>query len=181
MIFVLDDDLGLTKKVSPCILVPPANSRKTFKTTISNWNLTEMQHHINLLSLVHWRIFYFLSKKCLRQVRNLKIIFTNVISILKVNETVVPKCFQIFSCCTVLPHSYATHSYTIFAAMLFWIGSKKIELTYFLTPSYPICSFFPPVKLFIAHMTRYVSTIRPRSQSALDIVLNKLIIIIRFF
>ena len=72
-------------------------------------------------------------------------------------------------------------SCTIFAAMLFWIGSKKIELSYFLTPSYAICSFFPPVKLFIAHMTRYVSTIRPRSQSALDIVLNKLIIIIRFF
>ena len=91
----------------------------------------------------------------MRQVRNLKIIFTNVISILKVNETIVPKCFQIFSCCTVLPHSYATPSYTIFTATLFWIGSKKIELSYFLTPSYDICSFFPPVKLFIAHMTRY--------------------------
>ena len=35
MILVLDDNLGLTKKVNPCILVPPANSRNTFKTTIS--------------------------------------------------------------------------------------------------------------------------------------------------
>ena len=85
MIFVHDDDLGLTKKVNPCILVPPANSRNTFKTTISNWNLTEMQHHINLLSFGHWLIFDFLSKKYLRQVKNLKIIFINVISILKVH------------------------------------------------------------------------------------------------
>ena len=154
MIFVIGDDFGSTRNLTPPIVVPTANSRKTFETTISNWNLTEMQHHINLLSFAHWLIFYFLSKNYLRQVRNLKIIFTNVISILKVNETVVPKCFQIFSCCTVLPHSYATRSYTIFAAMLFWIGSKKIELTYFLTPSYPICSLFPSVRLFIAHMTK---------------------------
>ena len=100
MIFVLDDNLGLTKKVNPCILVPPANSRNTCKTTISNWNLTEMQHHINLLPFAHWLIFYFLSKKYLRQVKNLKIIFTSIISILKVDETIVPKCIQIFSCYT---------------------------------------------------------------------------------
>jgi hypothetical protein len=88
------------------------------------------------------------------------------------------------------------------------LGPKKFELSYFLTPSYTICSFFPPVKLFLpfspqlsyffALVTRYVSTIRPRSQStqdpsqpkipvsprsqsALDIVLNTLIIIIRTF
>jgi hypothetical protein len=34
MIFVLDDDLGLTRKVNLCIHVPPANSCKTLKTTI---------------------------------------------------------------------------------------------------------------------------------------------------
>ena len=73
MIFVHDDDLGRTKKGNPCNLVPLANSRNTFKTTISNWNLTEMQHHINLLSFTHWLIFDFLSKKYLRQVKNLKI------------------------------------------------------------------------------------------------------------
>ena len=44
--------------------------------------------------------FWFSSKKYLRQVKNLKIIFTKVISILKVDETIVPKCFPIFLCCT---------------------------------------------------------------------------------
>ena len=34
MILVLGDDLGLTKKPNPCKLVPPANSRSTFRTTI---------------------------------------------------------------------------------------------------------------------------------------------------
>ena len=90
----------------------------------------------------------------------------------------------------------------------FELGPKKFELSYFLTPSYAICSFFPPVTLFLpfspqlsyffAHVTRYVSTIRPRSQSAqdpsqpkipvsprsqsaLDIVLNNLIFIIKTF
>ena len=37
MILVLGDDLGLTKKPNPCKLVPPANSRNTFKTTISRF------------------------------------------------------------------------------------------------------------------------------------------------
>ena len=36
IILVLDDDLGLSKNVNPCILVPAANSRSTFNTTISN-------------------------------------------------------------------------------------------------------------------------------------------------
>ena len=36
---------------------------------------------------------------------------------------------------TVVPFSYATPSYAIFAAMLFWIGPKKIELSYF--PLFP--------------------------------------------
>ena len=55
-----------------------------------------MQHHMNLLSLAHWLIFYFLSKKYLRQVKYLKIIFTNVISILKVDETIVQNVFRYF-------------------------------------------------------------------------------------
>ena len=41
MTLVSGDDVGLTKNVNPCILVPPANSRNTCKTTISrfrNWN-----------------------------------------------------------------------------------------------------------------------------------------------
>ena len=33
--FVLGDDLWSTKKVNPCMLVPPAKSRKTCKTPIS--------------------------------------------------------------------------------------------------------------------------------------------------
>jgi hypothetical protein len=60
----------------------------------------------------------------------------------------------------------------------FELGPKKFELSYFLTPSYTICSFFPPVKLFLpfspqlsyffALVSRFVSTIRPRSQSTQD-------------
>ena len=34
--FVLGDDLWSTKNVNPCMLVPPANSCKTFKTPILN-------------------------------------------------------------------------------------------------------------------------------------------------
>ena len=59
---------------------------------------------------------------------------------------------------TVLPRSYATPSYAIFAATLFWIGSKKIRVKLFFypqlrylflfPPSYAISSFSPPVKLF---------------------------------
>ena len=58
---------------------------------------------------------------------------------------------------TVVPRSYATPSYAIFAAMLFWIGSKKIRVklfssfspsvTLFFPPSYAIFLFFPPVTL----------------------------------
>ena len=55
-----------------------------------------MQHHINLLSFAQWLIFYFLSKKYLRQVKYLKIIFTNVFSILKVDETIVQNVFRYF-------------------------------------------------------------------------------------
>ena len=36
MIFVHDDDVGLTKKVNPCIVVPAAKSWSTLSTTISN-------------------------------------------------------------------------------------------------------------------------------------------------
>ena len=59
---------------------------------------------------------------------------------------------------TLVPHSYATPSYAIFAAMLFWIGSKEIrvklfssfspQLHYFFTPSYSISSFFPQLSYF---------------------------------
>jgi len=37
MILVLGDVLGLTKKPNPCKLVLPANSRSTFRTTISSY------------------------------------------------------------------------------------------------------------------------------------------------
>ena len=55
-----------------------------------------MKHHINLLSLAHWLTFDFLSKMYLRQVKYLKIIFANVISIIKVNETIVQHVFRYF-------------------------------------------------------------------------------------
>ena len=98
---------------------------------------------------------------------------------------------------------------TLFSQLRYFeLGPKKFELSYFLTPSYAICSFFPPVTLFppfppqlsyfFTHMMpqvhRYVSRsqstqdpsqpkipVSPRSQSAMDIVLNNLIIIIRTF
>jgi hypothetical protein len=44
--------LWLTKKPNPCILVPPANSRNTFKTNILNWNITEIQQDIKKLRLL---------------------------------------------------------------------------------------------------------------------------------
>ena len=46
---------------------------------------------------------------------------------------------------TVVPRSYATPSNAIFAAMLFWIGSKKIQVKLF---SSQLHYFFPPVTLF---------------------------------
>ena len=61
--------------------------------------------------------------------------------------------------CTVVPRSYA-----IFAATLFWIGSKQnrdklfspfsIQLHYFLTPSNTISSFFPPSPTLQIYTTR---------------------------
>ena len=61
--------------------------------------------------------------------------------------------------------------------ILNWV-QKKFELSYFLTPSYTFCSFSPQLRYFFlfslqlsyffAHLTRYVSTIRPRSQWAQD-------------
>ena len=152
MIFVLDDDLGLTKKVNPCIVVPPANSRKTFKTTISNWNLTEMQHHINLLSLAHWLIFDFLSKNYLRKVKNLKIIFTNVYLNLKSRWNNSAKMFSdVFLLYSTAPQlRYPQLHYFRSHAILNWV-KKKFELSY-----------------FFAHVTRYVFTIRPRSQWSQD-------------
>ena len=125
MIFVLDDDLGLTKKVNPCILVPPANSRNTFKTTISNWN--GMQHDINFYLILHTGYFLeLLNKNYLRknpncryqQVKNMKIKGTIVISILKVNETIVPIFFLIFSGCYLKLK---------FALNTFWIKISKIS------------------------------------------------------
>ena len=41
--FVLCDDLWSTKKENPCMLVPPANSRKTCKTPISIKNHSKDQ------------------------------------------------------------------------------------------------------------------------------------------
>ena len=61
-----------------------------------------MKHHINLLSLAHWLTFDFLSKMYLRQVKYLKIIFANVISIIKVNETIVQHVFRYFHVVPIL-------------------------------------------------------------------------------
>ena len=45
---------------------------------------------------------------------------------------------------TVVPFSYATPSYAIFAALLIWIGSKKLKLSYFLHLQLHYFLLFPP-------------------------------------
>ena len=90
--------------MNPWILVPLANSRNTFRTTISNWN--GMQQYINFYIILHTGYFLeLLNKNYLRknpncryqQVKNMKIKGPLVISILKINETIVPIFFLIFS------------------------------------------------------------------------------------
>ena len=90
--------------MNPWILVSPANSRNTFRTTISNWN--GMQHDINFYIILHTSYFLeLLNKNYLRknpncryqEVKNMKIKSPFVISILKINETIVPIFFLIFS------------------------------------------------------------------------------------
>ena len=117
MIFVLDDDLGLTKKVNPCIVVPAANSRSTLSTTISNWNWTEMQHYINFCLILHSGWFLeLLYKNYLRKIPNCRY---QQVTNLKINGTIVFQ-FQRWS-----------NSAYIFSDF-FWLVSKvEICLKYF--------------------------------------------------
>ena len=46
-------------------------------------------------------------------------------------------------------------NYAIFAATLFWIGSKKFKLSYFLLFSPSCAIFFPPVTLFSSFSPSY--------------------------
>ena len=140
MIFVLDDDLGLSKNLNPCIFVPAANSRNTFNTTISNWNWTEMQHNINFYLILHSGCFSELCYKNYyryQQVKNLKIKGSIVISILIVDEAIVPIFFCLITktslrdkvsskCITVRPRDTWPQAARSLDNARFWIGSIKI-------------------------------------------------------
>ena len=50
MILVLVDDVGRTKKVNPCILVPPANSCNIFKNPIAILQIIKNTFHFKSIN-----------------------------------------------------------------------------------------------------------------------------------
>ena len=113
------------------------------------------QHRFILRLTILLHLWFFRHKKRLRSLEHLQ-----------GRETVYLKLYYSVLLVTlqyiVILCSYNTPSYTIFAATLFRIWSKKIqvkllsvfcpELSYLFTPSYTVYSFFPPVKLFFGYL-----------------------------